>query len=294
MTSFVLQLVVRRSSSTRCIFKCLHQHKGFSHKTLPVRTGLVTCLDRFKNSLAIPMHVRTAKSFRFGGEVDTEGQLEYLRYRKHVLIDKRGINLTLPCVNGCRYTSLVRHSQIRYFTEDKQTKTLTIWQDLRQIRSSPLPALVFGIFGLAPFVGFPGYMVLAQAYIPSLAFAQVVYGATILSFLGGIRWGITVPEESLSRPDWSNLGYSVAPPLIAWAGLLLPDPLSLFTIMTGLIGTAYSGAKEWSYPSWFKGLQFILSFVAVLSLWTTFICGYSLKSSQIGEIITSPNESKGL
>jgi hypothetical protein len=33
----------------------------------------------------------------------------------------------------------------------------------------------------------------------------------------------------------------------------------------------------YGYPPWFKGMRFILTFVAILSLWTTFMCSFLLK-----------------
>lgn len=168
----------------------------------------------------------------------------------------------------------------RPITEDRKTRALTVWTDLAQIKSSPMPALVLGISGLAPFISAPGYMILTHTYLPAMAFAQTVYGAIILSFLGGVRWGITLPEESLNKPDWRNLTYSVVPSLIAWVGLLCAEPVATLTVMTGLAGLAYFDIMMYGYPPWFKALRFLLSLFAVLSLWTTFVCGFLLDSKK--------------
>ena len=164
-------------------------------------------------------------------------------------------------------------------TPDKRTTALTVITDLKHLRHSPAPALVFGLSGLIPFAAAPAYMITSQSFCPDIAFAQLAYGASILSFLGGVRWGATLPHGSNLTPDWFNLGYSVTPSLIAWVGLLLPYPASMLTVMSGLAGAAYMDLTMTGYPSWFKALRFLLTFVAVLSLWTTFTCKYLIKDS---------------
>ena len=155
---------------------------------------------------------------------------------------------------------------------------VTIWEDLKQIPFSPTPALVLGLAGLIPFVSPPVYMLLSQTYSAPLAFAQTVYGACILSFLGGVRWGFAIPEGSRLKADWFNLGTSVAPSLVAFFALLLPQPLSVLTVIGGIAGAAYFDTVIKGYPAWFKGLRFALSFGAVLSLWTVFLCKFILRS----------------
>ncbi|CAG2241076.1 unnamed protein product [Mytilus edulis] len=151
---------------------------------------------------------------------------------------------------------------------------------------------VLGVHGLIRFKNAscetdsaPGYMIFSSMFMPSICFAQMAYGATILSFLGGVRWGFSISEESVLRPGWISLGVSVIPSLVAWGGLMMPHPLSLFVVMGGLAGAGYYDMVTWGYPPWFKGLRFILTFVAILALWTTFMCSYLLKSE-------SNNESK--
>ena len=163
---------------------------------------------------------------------------------------------------------------------DTKTTALTVWKNLSELKSSPTPALVLGLSGLLPFAAAPAYMLMSSAFIPEICTAQVVYGATILSFLGGVRWGFALPQEGGVRADWTNLGYSVVPSLVAWVGLLLPSPFSLFTVMGGLGVTAYFDTSMWGYPMWFKALRFTLSFVAILSLWTTFVCSLLLGGSK--------------
>ena len=169
----------------------------------------------------------------------------------------------------------------RGFIEDRKTKALTIFSDLKHLKSSPMPALVLGFSGLIPFVAAPAYMITSSAFLSNFAFYQLAYGATILSFLGGVRWGISLVEESGVRPNWFNLGYSVTPSLIAWVGLIVPNlVVSYLILMAGLTGAAYLDTVMWGYPPWFKALRFMLSFGAVLSLWTTLMCKLILSDDE--------------
>ena len=55
---------------------------------------------------------------------------------------------------------------------------------------------------------------------PLTPVAFVTYSAVILSFLGGIHWGV-----ALSRPEWSSpvrLCLCMLPSLLGWLALLLP------------------------------------------------------------------------
>ena len=61
-----------------------------------------------------------------------------------------------------------------------------------------MPALAYGLGGLVPFVTIPAHMVNAGVFIPELAYCHLAYGAIILSFLGGTRWGLTLPHPQVS------------------------------------------------------------------------------------------------
>ncbi|XP_026507728.1 transmembrane protein 69 [Terrapene carolina triunguis] len=144
--------------------------------------------------------------------------------------------------------------------------------DMRSLKDSPKPAVYLGLAGLIPFVSVPVIMAIQQTYYPELAFAQMTYGATIVSFLGGVRWGFALPENSPAKPDWMNLGNSIVPPLLAWFAILFKDDLTPAAIMViiGLgIALHYDLALLPTYPSWFKALRVLLTLVAIFSLVVT-------------------------
>lgn len=146
--------------------------------------------------------------------------------------------------------------------------------DMKALGKSPKPALLLGLAGLIPFVSAPLAMAVTETYLPEVAFAQVAYGASILSFLGGVRWGFAIPESSPAKPDWINLANSVVPSLLAWVAMLLSDNITPAGIMV-IMGLGIALHNDLSllptYPSWFKALRFILTAVAFFSIIATLL-----------------------
>ncbi|XP_013917393.1 PREDICTED: transmembrane protein 69 isoform X2 [Thamnophis sirtalis] len=155
-------------------------------------------------------------------------------------------------------------------TSDKQDPGLF---DLASLKDSPKPAIYVAASVLFPFVSVPLTMAIQKASYPELAFAEIAYAASILSFLGGIRWGFTLLEGSPAKPDWRNLGNSIVPPLLAWITLLLKD-LTTAGIMV-IIGLMIALNNDLvllpTYPNWFKALLVILTLVAAFATFVTLI-----------------------
>lgn len=141
--------------------------------------------------------------------------------------------------------------------------------DMKDLWKSPKPALYLGFAGLIPFVAPTLLMAVTESYCPTLAYAQLAYGASITSFLGGARWGFTLPESSPAKPDWINLANSVVPSLLAWVSMILSDsitPAATMVIMGLGISLHYDLSLLPTYPSWFKALRSVLTIVAFFSL----------------------------
>jgi hypothetical protein len=129
---------------------------------------------------------------------------------------------------------------------------------MRQIPSGPL---ALGLAGLIPFWGLA---LLLQAHravsvnmlLVDLALAS--YAAIILSFLGGLRWGLAVRDSA----GFGAYALSVLPSLIGWACLAFPEPWRLAGL--GLVLLAW-GPLDWflvrdgSAPPWLGRLRIILS-----------------------------------
>ncbi|XP_068446041.1 transmembrane protein 69-like [Clinocottus analis] len=141
--------------------------------------------------------------------------------------------------------------------------------DMKDLWKGPKPALYLGFGGLIPFITPTLFMAMTESYYPELAYAQLAYSTSIVSFLGGARWGFALPESSPAKPDWINLANSVVPTLIACVAMLMSDsivPATTMIIMGLGISLHYDLSLLPTYPSWFKALRSILTFVAFFSL----------------------------
>ncbi|XP_071342589.1 transmembrane protein 69-like [Trachinotus anak] len=146
--------------------------------------------------------------------------------------------------------------------------------EMKHLWDGPKPALYLGFAGLIPFVCPTLLMAVTESYVPELAFAQSAYGASIISFLGGSRWGFSLPESSPAKPDWINLANSVVPPLLAWVAMLMSDsivPATTMVIMGLGVTLHYDLSLLPTYPSWLKALCAIVTTVAFFSLLGTLI-----------------------
>lgn len=147
-------------------------------------------------------------------------------------------------------------------------------------RRIPTVPLVLGLGGLIPFAGLSAVAALdlriaALPNLPDLALhALALYGATIIAFLGGIRWGQAV-EDPDQRRARIHYGLSVLPQLVAWGlvaafqlfGLgkaICLGGLSLLALATGIADYAF--AQAGGAPLWFGRLRMILSVGAALAL----------------------------
>lgn len=113
----------------------------------------------------------------------------------------------------------------------------------------PLPRglQLLGWSGTLPFIATLGVAVLEPGLRPSAIVAFVAYGAVILSFLGGTRWGSGL--ASAAHP--LRFLESVIPSLLGFAALLLvhEPALGLLMLAAGFFAWALIDAfdSRWSY-----------------------------------------------
>lgn len=137
------------------------------------------------------------------------------------------------------------------------------------IPSAPL-ALTLG--GLIPFVGLAAISILA----PGLGgldarFALAIYGATIVSFLGGARWGLALSTARFEIKAGVFAGATV-PPLVAWVAAFTPGLArgpGLWLLILALIGMwVWDVRPKWGAeaPDWYPALRSIATAGATASL----------------------------
>lgn len=135
---------------------------------------------------------------------------------------------------------------------------------LTVLRSVPRVPLWLGLAGVLPFA--IGMVVYAAGgiWIVDQAFAlrsTLGYGAVILSFLGGTRWGMGVLLANEDKRD-ARLSLSVLPSLLGWVALLLPafPALVLLAVSFAAQGAWDVGdAADDGAPSWFAHLRTVLT-----------------------------------
>jgi hypothetical protein len=133
---------------------------------------------------------------------------------------------------------------------------------------APLPPLarLLGLAGLFPFVAGAVIVFLAEGWTRNLALLALAgYGAVILSFLGGVHWGLALaaPDPAAER---ARLIGGVAPSLWAWPSfVLLPPSLACLALAIGLAGLLAAEelalARGWT-PRAYQGLRRLLTAVA--------------------------------
>ena len=136
--------------------------------------------------------------------------------------------------------------------------------------SSPRPLIFFLAYaGLLPFALLAAAVWLLPANAAlTAALALAAYGAAIVSFLGGIHWGLGF-QMGDAAPRL-HFFWGVTTPLLAWAALLLPAWVGLILLAAALL--ACLAVDRSSYPAtglarWLP-LRFRLTVVAVLACLT--------------------------
>ena len=87
-------------------------------------------------------------------------------------------------------------------------------------RTVPTAAIWLGGLGLVPFIVCGAFILTGTpGLVRTASYALMGYGAIILSFLGGVRWGFATSGLHAATSNlalMSRLCVSVMPPLVAW------------------------------------------------------------------------------
>lgn len=130
----------------------------------------------------------------------------------------------------------------------------------------PALAWMLGLAGLIPFVlcaavqwySVPGWRMLAGS-------ALLSYGAVIVSFLGGIHWGLAMRASPVPM---ARLVWGVLPSLLGWLAVLLDSPWGQCLLVLSLLacfGVDRAVYRAQGLSAWLP-LRAILTAVAGLSV----------------------------
>lgn len=95
--------------------------------------------------------------------------------------------------------------------------------------------------------------------------AMRAYAIAILSFLGGVRWGVALGEDGAARTFW----HSVVPATLAWATIFMQPVLAL-----AILAMTFAGQGAWdvlsaqsgTLPGWYGKIRVKLTFMVVAAL----------------------------
>ena len=145
--------------------------------------------------------------------------------------------------------------------------------EINHLRANVLrrTAWLLGGLGLIPFMGLSLALWFSSSIDqPTLVQALLLYSVCIISFLGGIHWGIALVFHDLPVVYVAtSLVWSVLPALFAWPLLLLPSAQGLAWAAIGLLvilAVDLRLNKHYPIPGWFASLRSILTAVACASL----------------------------
>ncbi len=151
------------------------------------------------------------------------------------------------------------------------------------MRSLPLLAILLGLAGLIPFVGGSlGALGPGEEMARLSLLGLSAYGAVILSFLGGVHWGLGLAAAGRTESgrtgsgravERARFGLGVVPSLVGWGALLvtfigLPKS-GLLILAAGFVGLTIGEARATRaglVPAAYMGLRWVLSIVVVVCL----------------------------
>lgn len=130
----------------------------------------------------------------------------------------------------------------------------------------PKSVLIYGLLGLIPFLAPPLMAFATPAHADILGLVVLVYGALILSFLGGARWG-----QEVLRPAPRAMTITLTMlPTLAGFGLLLATTIarpSQLTAMAALLALHLVwDAGATGMPPWYPRLRLLLTLGAIAGL----------------------------
>lgn len=128
-------------------------------------------------------------------------------------------------------------------------------------------AKFLGYAGLIPFIGLTLVLFIADEDTAVLArFAFQAYAAIILTFIGGVHWGLIVNEKDFNNVKLVMTG-SIVPSLLAWFSILLPLPVGLAILLLSFLALFFYEYKFlWPtlFPPWYRRLRSILTGIVCL------------------------------
>lgn len=184
------------------------------------------------------------------------------------------------------------------------TATATASQQHRKIvpksTTTPDAPQFLGLAGVIPFAtGALATAIAPETYIPMFATATQLYGASILSFLGGVHWGLALRHNPAVMTK--DFVVSVIPSLVGWsAALANPNPglailSSSFVMLYGYDRFRLAASRvSPMIPSWYLPMRLPLTVAAAggcaVSWYTVYRCENDAKEKEKLQSETTEDE----
>ena len=105
-----------------------------------------------------------------------------------------------------------------------------------------------------------------------MALQLTAYAAAVLSFLGGIRWGLALRGRDGNGK--ADLILGIVPPLVGWIAIVVPAPLNFV-----LLAVAFAAQGAWdsltltsdAAPDWFRRIRIQMTVLVVAALVVAFV-----------------------
>ncbi len=131
----------------------------------------------------------------------------------------------------------------------------------------PYPAHILGIAGLIPFVLLAYDVITGKIFgTPPALYALQIYGAVILSFLGGIQWGLAVANSSA---EWRRYVIGILPAIVAWASVWFAGVRGIGIMAAGyamMLAYDLMTVRHKEAPEWYGVLRIRLTVIVVGAL----------------------------
>jgi len=133
----------------------------------------------------------------------------------------------------------------------------------------PTAAAALGYAGALPFVGAAFQAVVFDVGEHAWGIQAIrAYGACILSFMGGVHWGLAI-APSAHDPTWPRLAAGVLPSLVGWLALLFPMTAGLILLaiaFAGLLAYDLHQVRAGRAPAWYPLLRWPLTAIVLACL----------------------------
>ena len=174
---------------------------------------------------------------------------------------------------------MVRVICIRKIIVTRNTKhhgfRLLLQRQMPPQKNIPRSALLLGWSGVLPFALLAG-LIEADVNVTDVVdprAALITYAAIIISFMGGVHWGMAISDEASGGADSSTqalrLVFSIAPALVGWLatffifGVAVILLIGAFVVL--VIYDIWAATQQWA-PTWHPRLRMQLTTAVVAAL----------------------------